>query len=133
MLGWGRKPWQDVKQVETAPPDRQQLHACAGCNVTGKGQKETTQREIGNRRPGVGVRPRDQREPQARGVGGGKRGVEEDLGFGFCLHVCSLKGQESSQAGLEPGRIPPSAGAGTSLPPVSTQDTGLSGHWGPGV
>ena len=58
----GRKPWQDVKQVETAPPDRQQLHACAGCNVTGKGQKETTQREIGNRRPGVGVWPRDQRE-----------------------------------------------------------------------
>ena len=59
--------------------------------------------------------------------------MEEDLGFEFCLLVCSVKGPEGSQAGLEPGRIPPSAGAGMSLLPVSTQDTGLSGHWGPGV
>ena len=111
-----------------------QLHACAGRDVIGKGQKETTQENWPSKARGRGVAMRSERGPQARGTGGGERGVEEDLEFGFHLLVCSMKGQKGGQAGgLEPRRIPPSAGAGTSLLPVSTQDTGLSGHWGPGV
>lgn len=45
---------------------------------------------------------RSERGPKACGTGGGERGVEEDLEFGFHLLVCRMKGQKGRQAGWSP-------------------------------